>query len=280
MKLEDIAENWRAHGFVVIPGFLAAQEIDELRRICDDVLEQAINEDSRRATARNIAYLTEKRYFRSREADLLKLLEFIADERIVSILSHIAGEMPLFHNTQYFFNPAQSYEGEWHRDTQFLAPDETLERQRMQQHSGVHFRVAFLPDRQLEYVPGSERRWDTPEEVNIRKGEFPTHPDMPGRTTIELGPGDACLFHAWGIHRGTYRKDIPRRTLDVIYAWGAVCDYSPPPPMCFTDAELLMQLTSKAQRFFDYFVRSYEIHWKQQQGRCSPESTAEMAPRS
>ena len=42
----------------------------------------------------------------------MKLLEFIADERIVSILSHIAGEMPLFHNTQYFLNPTQSYEGE------------------------------------------------------------------------------------------------------------------------------------------------------------------------
>jgi hypothetical protein len=263
MKLEDIAKHWRADGYAVIPGFLSAQEIDGLRRICDHVLEQAFEEDPRQAAARNIAYLTEQRYFRSREDDLLELLEFIADERIVSILSHIAGERPLFHNTQYFYNPTGSHDGEWHRDTQFLAPDEALERQRMKQHAGVHFRVAFLPDRQLEYVPGSEQRWDMPDELSIRKGDKPTRPDMPGRVTLDLAQGDACLFHAWGIHRGTYRSDIPLRTLDIIYGWGGACDYAPPPAMCFADTALLSQLSSRARRFFDNFIRRYESYWKQ-----------------
>jgi len=263
MRAEETAESWRARGFAIIPGFLTAQQIDLLRRICDHVLEQSIEEDPRRAAARNIAYLTERRYFETRGAELLKLLEFIADERIVSLLSHIAGEMPLFHNTQYFHNPTQSHDGEWHRDTQFLAADEGLERQRMKQHAGVHFRVAFLPDRQLEYVPGSERRWDTSEELSIRKGDSPTRADMPGRTTIDLAPGDACLFHSWGIHRGTYRAEIPRRTLDIIYAWGGACDYCPPPAMCFTDAELFARLSRKAGKFFEYFIRSYEAYWKQ-----------------
>jgi len=263
MTSEDIAKHWRVHGFAVIPGFLSAEEIEPLRRICDHVLEQAIEEEPRRAAARNIAYLTERRYFRSREDDLLKLLEFIADDRIVSMLMHIGGEMPLFHNTQYFYNPTQSHDGEWHRDTQFLAPEETLERRRMKQHTGVHFRVAFLPDRQLEYVPGSEQRWDTPGELEIRKGDHLTHPYMPGRTTIELAPGDACLSHAWGIHRGTYRVDIPRRTLDIIYGWGGVCDYAPPPPMCFSEAKLLARLSPNGQKVFDCFIRSYETHWKE-----------------
>ena len=256
MKVRDIAKKWRAQGFVVIPGFLAAHEVDSLRRICDHVLQQAIEEDPHRAAARNIAYLTERRYFRSRENDLLKLLEFVADDRIVAIISHVAGEMPLFHNTQYFHNPTQSHDGEWHRDTQFLAPDEGQERERIKQHTGVHFRVAFRPDRQLEYVSRSEQRWDTPEELSIRKGDDPTHPDMPGRTRIDLAAGDACLFHAWGIHRGTYRAEIPRRTLDIIYGWGGVCDYSPPPPMCFTDAKLLARLSPQARKFFDYFIHS------------------------
>ncbi|HVO95620.1 MAG TPA: phytanoyl-CoA dioxygenase family protein [Terriglobales bacterium] len=261
MRAQDVAENWRAHGVAVIPGFLTAEEIDHLRRLCDHVLEQAIQENPRRAAARNIAYLTEKRYFQSRVDDLLKLLEFIADDRIVSILSHIAGEMPLFHNTQYFHNPTQSHDGEWHRDTQFLAPEETLERRRIKQYTGIHFRVAFRPDCQLEYVPGSEQRWDKPEELSIRKGDHPARPDMPGRTTIELAPGDACLFHAWGIHRGTYRTDIPRRTLDIIYGWGGVCDYAPPPPMCFNDLELLARLSPSARRLFEHFIRSYQTYW-------------------
>src|SRR5215210_4219059 len=152
MRVDEVAENWRSQGFAIIRNFLSTQEINTLRRICDHVLEQSIEEEPRRAAARNIAYLTERRYFESHEADLLQLLEFIADDRIVSLLSHIAGEIPLFHNTQYFHNPTQSHDGEWHRDSQFLAPEEGLERQRMKQHTGVHFRIAFLPDRPLEYI--------------------------------------------------------------------------------------------------------------------------------
>jgi hypothetical protein len=261
--MEEVAKRWREYGFAVIPGFLNQQEVDTLRPICDRVLLQAIAGDSTLADARNIAYLTEPKYYLPPNAELLKLLEFIADERIVLLLTNLSGEIPLFHNTQYFYNPTRrSHDGEWHRDTQFLAPDPPLEKVRMNRHTGVHFRVAFLADQQLEYVPGSEQRWDSPEELAIRKGRNPTDPNMPGRTTIQLKAGDACLFHAWGIHRGTYRADVPRRTLDIIYGWGGVCDYAPPPPMCFTDKDLLAQLSPRARRFFDFFIRTYEPAWE------------------
>ena len=199
MNFEEITKRWNESGLVVFPGFLDSLEIAELKRICDHVLQQAIAEAPDRANASNIAYLTERRYFHSHEADLLRLLEFIADQRIVSLLTRLSGELPLFHNTQYFYNPASiSWDGDWHRDTQFLAPEIKLERERMKQHTGIHFRVAFVRDSQLEYVPGSERRWDLAGELEVRKGTKPRHSDMPGRKKIELGAGDACLFHAWG----------------------------------------------------------------------------------
>jgi Phytanoyl-CoA dioxygenase (PhyH) len=264
MNIDQIAKGWTQSGLVVIPKFLEQPEISELRRICDQVLQQAITEAPDRANASNIAYLTEPRYFRSREGDLLRLLEFIANQRILSLLSHLSGEAPLFHNTQYFYDPSSmSWDGDWHRDTQFLAPEVALEKKRMKLHTGVHFRVAFLADCQLEYVPGSQRRWDLPGELKIRKGAEPRHSNMPGRKQIELGVGDACLFHAWGIHRGSYRADIPRRTLDIIYGWGGVCDYSPPPPMCFTDRDLLARLSLGARNFFDYFIQTYETYWSE-----------------
>jgi len=138
MDFEEITKHWSESGLVVIPGFLDPLEIAELRRICDHVLQQAIAEAPDRANASNIAYLTERRYFHSHEADLLRLLEFIADQRIVSLLTRLSGELPLFHNTQYFYNPASmSWDGDWHRDTQFLAPESPLERERMKQHTGV-----------------------------------------------------------------------------------------------------------------------------------------------
>ena len=141
----QISQHWNDSGLVVIPGFLDRQEIADLRRICDNVLRQAIAEAPDRANASNIAYLTEPRYFHSRDADLLRLLEFVADQRIVALLTHLAGEFPLFHNTQYFHNPATlSWDGDWHRDTQFLAPEVALEQERMKYHTGVHFRVAFV----------------------------------------------------------------------------------------------------------------------------------------
>jgi ectoine hydroxylase-related dioxygenase (phytanoyl-CoA dioxygenase family) len=264
MDIEQTAKDWNDCGVVVIPGFLDQPEITELRRICDHVLEQAIAEAPDRANASNIAYLTECRYFHSREADLLRLLEFIADQRIVSPVTHLSGEIPLFHNTQYFYNPASmSWDGDWHRDTQFLAPEVEVEQKRMKQHTGVHFRVAFVADSQLEYVPGSERRWDVAGELEIRKGAEPRRSDMPGSTKVELNAGDACLFHAWGIHRGTYRANIPRRTLDMIYGWGGACDYCPPPPMCFTDQDLLARLSPSARNFFDYFIKTYRRYWSQ-----------------
>lgn len=264
MDFEEINKHWKNSGLVVIPGFLDRLEIAELRRICDHVLQNAIAEAPDRRNTSNIAYLTERRYFDSQEADLLYLLEFIADQRIISLLTRLSGELPLFHNTQYFYNPANtSWDGDWHRDTQFLAPEIALEQERMKQHTGVHFRVAFVADSQLEYVPGSERRWDLAEELEIRKGAEARRSDMPGRTTVELGVGDACLFHAWGIHRGTYRADILRRTLDIIYGWGGVCGYCPPPPMCFADPGLLARLSPRARNFFDHFIKTYTGYWNQ-----------------
>jgi ectoine hydroxylase-related dioxygenase (phytanoyl-CoA dioxygenase family) len=262
MDFERITGHWNDSGLVVIPGLLDRREISDLRGICDHVLQQAFAEAPDRANASNIAFLTERRYFRSSEADLLRLLDFIADQRIVTLLSHLAGELPLFHNTQYFYNPAgKSWDGDWHRDTQFLAPEVAIEQQRRRRHTGVHFRVAFVADSQLEYVPGSERRWDLPEELDIRKGSHPSRPDMPGSRKIELDAGDACLFHAWGIHRGTYRVDILRRTLDIIYGWGGACDYCPPPPMCFTDQDLLSRLSPGARSFFEHFIKTYRSYW-------------------
>jgi ectoine hydroxylase-related dioxygenase (phytanoyl-CoA dioxygenase family) len=264
MKLEQAAEDWQRSGLVIIPEFLQDPEIAELRRICDGVLQQAIAEAPDRANASNIAYLTERRYFRSQEADLLRLLEFIADRRVVSLLTHVSGQDPLFHNTQYFYNPDTiSWDGDWHRDTQFLAPETALEQVRLKQHTGVHFRVALVADSQLEYVPGSEQRWDSVEELAIRKGSEPSRSDMPGRRKIKLRAGDACLFHAWGIHRGTYHAVVPRRTLDIIYGWGGACSYCPPPPMCFTDPNLLARLSPAARKFFDKFINAYAKYWDQ-----------------
>ncbi|MEM8648640.1 MAG: hypothetical protein AAGF86_20185, partial [Pseudomonadota bacterium] len=97
---------------------------------------------------------------------------------------------------------------------------------------GLHFRIAFQDDDNLEIVPGSGTRWDTAEELAIRRpantdvwARTPTTTSdaMPNAQRISLKQGDAAIFHAWSIHRGHYAAQPIRRTLDVIYSWGGNC---------------------------------------------------------
>lgn len=268
MDLIQIKQQWQTAGFCIFPYFMDASQMNKLWEICDDILQQWFANApnlKQRADSPNMAYLTEPIYFKHQPNHLIDLLEFIANPKILAILKFISQRDILFHNTQYFFNPTHtSRAGDWHRDTQFLAADPELEKKRMQHSTGVHFRIAFLQDHCLEYVPGSEQRWDTPEEYAIRKGEKgqqSNSDEMPGKIRILLNPGDALLFHAWGIHRGSYDVETPRRTLDIIYQWGNPCNYCPPLATCFQQHNLLEQLNPSAGEFFRYFIQTYENYW-------------------
>ncbi len=267
-NLINIKYQWENQGFCIFPNFLEPKKLEKLQLICDDIFQQwlaASPNIEEAANTTNMAYLTEPKYFHKNFNWLIELLEFIADQKIIEILEFISGEKIIFHNTQYFFNPAdKSWKGIWHRDTQFLAPEAELEKQRIKHNTGVHFRVAFLADDYLEYVPGSEKRWDSLEEFSIRKsenGKLNTDDNMPGKQKIFLNKGDALLFHAWGIHRGVYDVNKPRRTLDIIYGWGNHCDYYVPLISCFGQLDLLEKLSPNARQFFSYFIQTYQKYW-------------------
>ena len=76
----------------------------------------------------------------------------------------------------------------------------------------MQIQCALLPSRHFEYVRGSHNRWDTLEELLVRKGgrarENRFSDDMPGAERDLLMPGDALVFCPWVIHRGhcEYRK--------------------------------------------------------------------------
>ncbi|HMF56533.1 MAG TPA: phytanoyl-CoA dioxygenase family protein [Pyrinomonadaceae bacterium] len=270
MNLETIKREWDENGYVVVPQLMDAARTEEIRSICDRVLEQWISESTdagRAANSTNMAFLTEPRFFQKNPESLKLFLNFIADEKILSIIAHILQAEPLFHNTQYFFNPASDTRGgDWHRDQQFGAPDEETEKVRMNRTVGIHAHIAFLPDDNLEFVTGSHARWDTPEELTIRKGlsgAKKNSSEMPNAHKIHLNAGDAVFFSAWGIHRGNYVAGVPRRTFDAIY--GTPPDWEihwyTPPPTCFLQKDLLDGLTPQAQNFFGRFIETYKDRW-------------------
>jgi hypothetical protein len=262
-------KKWKEEGVFVVPGFLSLQEIARLRQICDFVLEQVRKTSSNlgHSTA-NIAFLTEPNYFQQSLAPLIEMLEFIGSWKIRSLIEDLrlhdrSDSQLLFHNTQYFHEQTfANWDGDWHRDSQFMYSD-AAERDFALSTTAIHFRVAFVPDDRLEFVRGSHCRWDTEKEKAIRTGMTPNSSDMPGTHRVELGPGDACVFHAWGIHRGPNRPHPVRRTLDLIYAF-APCPPDPalPGPTCFQIPEVLNSLSSDCRLFFDKFIAAYEPYWK------------------
>lgn len=264
----DDSARWHESGYLHFAAFLAREEVERYGSICRRIVAQWEREHQDEpwlGKTTNMAQLTEPRYFRDKPEELTELLELIADERILAILRRLAGTTPLFHNTQFFFEQHDgSWEGDWHRDTQFDADDDDDEKRRMRAHTGVHFRMAFVRDPWLEIVPGSHRRWDHPKELERRKARDPklrSHPDMPGRQRLVLEAGDALLFHAWSIHRGSYRATPERRTLDIIYGWPVPSSWAVPPPTCFADDAILETLSPRCRGFFERFLRAYRSRW-------------------
>ncbi len=265
---------WAEQSYILLPRFLSAAECTTYRSICDSVYAQWLRANPPGHTT-NIAYLTDEHYFAENQSDLIALLNLIGGRRVTGPLEQIAGEPVRFHNTQYFVEQVSDESpylgaGPWHRDTQFEAPDLAEERARMAGMQSAHFRVAFEDDDHLEIVPGSGSRWDTDEELALRRppntdvwARTPetTSSAMPGARRIALKAGDAVMFDAWSIHRGRYHATPVRRTLDVIYSWGPFPDWTVPTQSCFGNASLFAALSPDAKTFFERFVKCYADRW-------------------
>src|SRR6185436_19565396 len=122
-----------------------------------------------------------------------------------------------FLNTQLFFDPRDPARANyWHRDPQFhLSLDE--QKAALHDTAVVHFRLPLKPERGLQIVPGTHRRWDTDEEFDVRmerNGRKNSDALSTGQT-VELAPGDLLVFSANLIHRGLYGRD--RLAFDMIF---------------------------------------------------------------
>jgi ectoine hydroxylase-related dioxygenase (phytanoyl-CoA dioxygenase family) len=232
---EERLQRWRQHGYFVVRDFASAAEIDALRRSCDCVLER-----KRRAsrsvghTTTHIDGLLDPVEFGDEPERLQHLLDFFGSARLCALLQDLAPSFagdPWLKALQYFHEPTvRDWQGAWHRDSQFGRSDAEVEKAYMRSITAVRFRVACLPDDRLELVPGTHARWDTEEELAIRKRQalaglvLPVEPSadvaMPGAERVVLEPGDACVFHAWMIHRGSYTCSPARRTLDGFFRYG------------------------------------------------------------
>ena len=147
----------------------------------------------------------------------------------------------------------------------------------------MQIQCALLPSRHFEYVRGSHNRWDTDEELLIRKGgerrENRFSDRMPGAANDLLNPGDALVFCPWVIHRGHYLVNEPRRTLMFTYSNGprptfpGVDGFTNQPWML--DKTYLEGLSPHATDVFNRFLGVYGPHIEAAQAEESGGSASE-----
>ncbi len=266
MEINKLKSEWNEKGFFIVPQLFDVELVKRMREICDDIFKQWLAESEnlqRAANNTNMAFLTEARYFKNNPERRKLFLETIANEKIIKIFRSVFNSEPIFHNTQYFFEPAnETQAGNWHRDQQFISANDDEEKAIMMSQIGLHIHIAFAPDDNLEIVSGTHIRLDCDAEYLIRKGLNGKKPndEIPWAERISLDAGDACFFSAWSLHRGNYIAGKIRRTFDIVC--GLETSPYTPPPMGFLDEGFINDLNPIAHSFYDRFINTYKEKWK------------------
>jgi hypothetical protein len=274
--MHPLLKQWQTEGYVVVPNLFDAARTERLLGICDETLRRWRACDAQKglpgdSEATEMRHLNHPAYSAGRpRSDFETLMDAVADPGVLDVVRTILEEAAMFRCTSYFFNPlSNSRDGNWHRDSQFVWPDESEERRRFAEHTGfgdgVQMQVALVRSDDVEYVPRSHLRWDTPEEYAIRRADGAKNwrsNNMPGALRLTLNPGDAAIFNAMGLHRGRYHADKLRRTLMLTYTKNSkpFSDYFSNQPW-FLESGYLDGLKPATQAFFAPFVETYREFW-------------------
>jgi hypothetical protein len=258
-----IRERWEAEGYFTVRGALPLAQIAALRAIIEDVLSNYFTRDPDTGQpgdpdANSVRHLHRPEYFAESRERFATLMEIITDPAVLRPVKEAFGADPVFRDTSLWFNPFFTHrDGHWHRDVQYVVSGDEEERARLSDPSfracAMQVQVPLVFSDELEYVPGSHLRWDTPEEYAIRKADGCRNRcsnAMPGALRIAGGPSDIHAINPAGIHRGRYHADKIRRTLQITFTTGAHAgDYSSEQAWFFEPA-YLAPLSGRAYEFF------------------------------
>ncbi len=162
--------------------------------------------------------LSDPHYFVGYKAQRLLFFQTIASHRLTQIIDSMFDDGIYFHNTQLFFNPLENKRlPYWHRDMQYSPIDDSVLKNEQQNMVSLHVRIPLIQEQGIELIPGTHKRWDTEleREVRLELNGHKNSEDLPGSVLIELMPGDVLIFSAQMIHRGNYRLNESRKSLDL-----------------------------------------------------------------
>jgi len=277
-QLKSVYQQFREEGYLIFPQVFRGEQLKKLHRACEHVLQQYSREQETQNPDNDfnrMPHLNDIRWHQDTREHLQTILETVADPRCLGPVEQIFDGPSLFYSTQYFVNPRRSsIEGNWHRDVQFLTKTDEEEKAVLTQRrseaasGGVQFQIALVDNDDVEYVPFSANRYDSPEEYYIRKGDGQIHnreEGMPNALRVALKAGDAVIFNPNGLHRGRYYQDNPRRTFMITYtplACPSQSRWSLQP--WFEEHGYMDGVSPRAQAYLQEFVHTYRDYWHSQ----------------
>ena len=235
-------KNYEENGYLVLKDFVTASELEKLREVVTQFHQSWKQENAQfyAEKAVNSAYLTAKKHLKNAERELL--FKFIGSAKLMDVVVSIMDARPTFMNTQLFFDPVnKDQRNYWHRDPQYhMSVDE--QKQALLGTNVIHFRIPLVDEPGLELIPGTHKRWDNDDELDVRleQNGRKNYENLPAGVIVKLNAGDLLIFSANMIHRGVYGMD--RLSLDILF-----CD--PVPELvkfiddaCLPDSEILAGL--------------------------------------
>lgn len=212
----QLNSNYDDQGYFVIRNYFNASEISSLRKVILKFHElwKQDNVNFYQQEAFNSSLITGSKYLKF--DDRVMLFNFISSKKIMNIVESVIPANPAFMNTQLFFDPFNSQQNNfWHRDCQY---DHDVEEQKKVIHDTqvLHLRVPLFDELGMELIPGTHKRWDSDEELDVRleQNRRVSSESLSKGKKIKLAAGDLLLFSADMIHRGLYGLD--RLALDIL----------------------------------------------------------------
>lgn len=211
--IKDYEEN----GYLVFKDFVKEGDLQTLREAATQFHQSWKQENAQfyAEKAINSAYLTAKKHLKNTDRE--SLFKFIGSAKLMDVVTAVMGSRPTFMNTQLFFDPVnKSQSNYWHRDPQYHMSIEE-QKQALPGPKVVHFRIPLVDEPGVELVPGSHKRWDTDDELNVRL-QLNGHKHNENLSTgirVKLEAGDLLVFSANMLHRGIYGMD--RMSLDILF---------------------------------------------------------------
>ncbi len=213
LMIKDFEEN----GYLVLKDFVRESELQKLREAAIQFHQSWKKENAQfyAEKAINSAYLTAKKHLKNTERE--SLFKFIGSAKLMDVVTSIMDGRPTFMNTLLFFDPVnEGQRNYWHRDPQYHMSIEE-QKQALLGPNVIHFRIPLVDEPGVELIPGTHRRWDKDDELDIRLelNGRKNHENLSTGIKVKLDAGDLLIFSANMIHRGVYGME--RMSLDILF---------------------------------------------------------------